>query len=493
LKFERLPKVLPGRHAPVPAPLAGKRIAGIAHDSRRIKPGWVFLAIRGHLRDGATFAQDAVDRGAAAVVAEAKLPLPPETPQFVVQDARRALAALANAFYGRPSRRLEIVGVTGTNGKTTTCFMLRSILEATGARCGLLGSIRYETGRRSLPASITTPESVDIQEFLSEMAAEGMKYAVMEVSSHALCMRRVDFIQFAAGVFTNLAPEHMDYHGTPENYRRAKERLFTRLGPCNHAVLNADDPAGKHMVERSCARRMMYGLRHAADVRAVIEEATLDGIAMRLTLGGAAMPVRLPVIGEHNVYNALAAAAAAHGLGLGLDAIREGLETLSPVAGRLETVPCEKDCRVLVNYAHTDHALAAVLGSLRKVTAKRILVVFGAGGDRDRDKRPRMGRVAERHADRVWITSDNPRSEAPDDIIKDIVAGTRQPRRLCIQPDRAAAIAEAIQAAETGDLVLIAGKGHERTQRFRDTVVPFDDRDAVRAAARTGLTETIAP
>jgi UDP-N-acetylmuramoyl-L-alanyl-D-glutamate--2,6-diaminopimelate ligase len=247
------------------------------------------------------------------------------------------------------------------------------------------------------------------------------------------------------------------------------------------------------MVKRSCARRMTYGLRHAADVRAVIEEATLDGIAMRLTLGGAAMPVRLPVIGEHNVYNALAAAAAAHGLGLGLDAIREGLETLSPVAGRLETVPCEKDCRVLVDYAHTDHALAAVLGSLRKVTAKRILVVFGAGGDRDRDKRPRMGRVAERHADRVWITSDNPRSEAPDDIIKDIVAGTRQPRRLCIQPDRAAAIAEAIQAAETGDLVLIAGKGHERTQRFRDTVVPFDDRDAVRAAARTGLTETIAP
>jgi UDP-N-acetylmuramoyl-L-alanyl-D-glutamate--2,6-diaminopimelate ligase len=482
VKLHRLPKILPGIHDAVPEEMADIRIGGIAHDSRRVKPGWVFVAIRGHLRDGAAFARDAVQRGAVAVVAESKLPLDDTIPQFVVDDARRALAALASSFHGRPSRNLEVIGVTGTNGKTTTCYMIRSILESTGERCGLLGTICYDTGRRSLPASITTPESVDVQEFMSEMVAQQMRYAVMEVSSHALCMRRIDFVQFAGAVFTNLAREHMDYHGNSENYRRAKEKLFTRLGPCNYAVLNADDPISARLIRRSCARQIWYGVKKSADIRAEIKDSSLDGINLSLTMNGATVPVLLPMIGTHNVYNALAAVGATHSLGLDIAQVADGLRNVSQVPGRLEAVDCEKNCRVLVDYAHTDHALEAVLASLRKVAPKRVLVVFGAGGDRDRDKRPRMGRVAEQGADMVWVTSDNPRSEAPEDIIGEIVAGARHPRRLNVQPDRQTAIAEALDAAEDGDLVLIAGKGHERTQRFKDTVVPFDDREAVRSA-----------
>ena len=482
MKVSQLARLLPGIHSPLSDEAEDLRVPGIAHDSRRVKPGFVFVAIPGTRRNGADFAADAVNRGAAAVVAERRFALPRPVPLYVVQDARRALAALAAAFHGRPSRRLEVIGVTGTNGKTTTTCMIRSILEAAGRPCGLLGTISYETGKRSLPAAITTPESVDVQEFLADMWRSGMKYAAMEVSSHALCMRRVDFVQFAAGVFTNLTPEHLDYHGNMTAYREAKARLFRTLGPAANAVINVDDPSSAAMIRATFANVVRYGIRNRADVSAKILETTIEGTRFRLRTARGGVDVAMPLIGLHNVYNALAAAAALMALGLDLDAVRNGLERMSFVPGRLETIPNDRGYKVLVDYAHTDQALEAVLASLRPLIRKRILVVFGAGGDRDRSKRPRMGRTVERGADLAWVTSDNPRGEEPDAIIEEILAGVRNRKRMRVRPDRQTAIDDAIRAARPGDLVLIAGKGHERTQRFKDTVVPFDDREAVRRA-----------
>ena len=480
MRLFKLPKLLPGIHAPLSEPHVDIEIAGVTQDSRCVKPGWVFVAIPGHQHDGADFADDAVVRGAMAVVAERPVCVLRPVPVFIVQDARRALAALANSFYLRPSRRLQVIGVTGTNGKTTTTYMIRSILGAAGRRCGVLGTISYETGRRSLPASITTPESVDIQKLFAEMLAEGMEYAAIEVSSHAMCMRRVDFVQFAAGVFTNLTSEHLDYHGTFAAYRKAKARFFQLLGPATYAVLNADDRNNGTMARATCATVLRYGLRGKSDVAASIRDASLDSTDFTLSCAEGQVDVRLPLIGRHNVSNALAAATATLALGCDLDAVRQGLQNMPPVPGRLEYVQCEKDCRVLVDYAHTDEALKSVLDSLRKLSPKRLIVVFGAGGDRDRTKRPRMGWVVAQGADVAWITSDNPRNEEPDEIIEDILSGIGSRRNVHVQPDRSAAISEALTAARPGDLVLIAGKGHERTQHFRDTVIPFDDREAIR-------------
>jgi UDP-N-acetylmuramoyl-L-alanyl-D-glutamate--2,6-diaminopimelate ligase len=482
VKLAKLPKILPGIHLSVPEEIAEVEVTGIAHDSRRIKPGWVFVAIPGHQRDGCDFIQDALSRGAVAIVSERPVRMEQRVPQFIVQDARRALAALANTYYGKPSRRMQVVGITGTNGKTTTSYMVRSILAHAGQRCGLLGTINYDTGRRQLQASITTPESVDIQEFLAEMVAEGMDSAVMEVSSHSLCMRRVDFVQFAVGVFTNLSPEHMDYHRTLTSYRDAKTRLFRGLGPASLAVLNADDKTSEHIARSTFAKVVWYGLKNHADVSAKVRKSGIDGTQMTLRCSAGEADISLPLIGIHNVSNALAAASVAMALGHDLALIREGLERMPIIPGRLEPVPCEKGCKVLVDFAHTDQALKSVLKSLRQVGGKRIIVVFGAGGDRDKTKRPRMGRVAEQYADLAWVTSDNPRGEEPMAIIEEILSGMKGRSRVRVQPDRQAAITEALQCAGPGDVVLIAGKGHERTQRFRDTVIPFDDREAVTRA-----------
>lgn len=482
MKLAKLPKILPGIHQAVPDALAEVEVTGIAHDSRRIKPGWVFVAVPGHQRDGVDFVQDAITRGAVAVVCEHAIKTQPPVIQFIVQDCRRALAALASAFYGKPSRKLQVVGITGTNGKTTTSYMIRSILRHAGQRCGMLGTINYDTGKRQLPASITTPESVDIQEFLSEMVSEGMDSAVMEVSSHSLCMRRVDFVQFAVGVFTNLSPEHMDYHRTLTAYRDAKTRLFRSLGPASLAVLNADDKASEHIARSTFAKVIWYGLKNHSDVTAKVNKSGIDGINMTLRCSAGEIDIALPLIGMHNVYNALAAASVAMAMGLDLSVIQPGLEQLPIIPGRLEPVPCAKACKVLVDFAHTDQALKSVLKSLREVSSKRIIVVFGAGGDRDKTKRPRMGRVVEQYADLAWVTSDNPRGEEPMAIIDEILSGMKSKSRVRVEPDRQSAITEALRNAQPDDVVLIAGKGHERTQRFRDTVIPFDDREAVTRA-----------
>jgi len=398
----------------------------------------------------------------------------------VVGSSRRALAALAAAYHGHPSRQVVTCGVTGTNGKSTTCSVLRSILRAAGHDAGLLGTLTYETGRRTLPARMTTPESPEIQQYLREMADAGLRHAVMEVSSHSLDLDRVAFVRFAVAIFTQLTPEHLDWHRTVWAYRESKAKLFAMLPPDGHAVLNLEDRSSRAFAQRTAARIWWYGLDPDADVHAEITGSGLTGMAFDLHTPSGTVPVRTRLVGEHNVRNAVAAAAGAHALGVPLEAIGQGIGDAETVNGRLDPVACGQRFAVLIDYAHTHDALRAVLSAVRPSVKGRILVVFGAGGDRDRTKRPKMGDVVSRLADLAWVTSDNPRSEDPLAIIAEIRAGASNPNTLCAEPDRRLAISAALSEANDDDLVLVTGKGHEREQVFRDGPVPFDDRDVVR-------------
>jgi len=482
MQLRSLVRSLPCLHACDFGDKATLEIRGIAHDSRRVRAGYIFFALVGTARDGHDYVASAISRGAVAVVAERPVSAAANVPQILVRHTRRALAEVSHRFFGRPSSAMDVVGITGTNGKTSVAHLCRSILRAGGHSCGLLGTIEYDTIRRTLPAGMTTPESMDIHQFLHEMAAEGGRHAVMEVSSHALDQHRTDFVRFAVGVFTNLTQDHLDYHGGMGAYREAKARLFEGLGPRSWAVLNADDPEHDFFAGRSCAGKIRYGLGEGADVRAVIRHASLDGVVFRLISPIGQATVRSSLVGRHNVYNALAAASCGVALGLDLDAIRAGIEEMPPVPGRLERVDCGQPFQVLVDYAHTPDALESVLSSLKDLVPGRLIVVFGAGGARDRKKRPLMGRAVEAKADLAWITSDNPRTEAPQDIIDDILAGITRRMLFRTEPDRGLAIRAALAAALPGDLVLIAGKGHETTQVLRDRAVPFDDREVARAA-----------
>jgi UDP-N-acetylmuramoyl-L-alanyl-D-glutamate--2,6-diaminopimelate ligase len=453
-----------------------------------------------------------VKRGAVAVVAQRRLHLAGAVPQFTVKDARRALAVLAHNFYQQPSRRLKVIGVTGTNGKSTTCYVTRSILEAAGRACGLLGTVEYSTGRSTRRAPMTTPDPTVIQALMHEMLEQGTTHAVMVVSSHALDQSRTDCIQFAAAVFTNLTGDHLDYHRTMEAYRQAKARLFLGLEPDSFAILNADDPTS--LTFATSAERIWYGLHAertagcgvpgycppalrpyvcAQDVRCSLEGSRFvlrifdkeDQGPGRTTRSGPfrsqSLLVSTPLVGKHNVYNALASAAAALSLGCSLHDVRTGLASARPVPGRLEPVaPSDSrqalPFRVLVDYAHTHGGLDSVLSALRPLVSGRLIVVFGAGGDRDTTKRPKMGRAVERWADLAWITSDNPRSENPCAILEEIYAGVRERGKFRKVEDRRLAIQQAISCAGQGDLVVIAGKGHETEQIYRNRLVQFDDR-----------------
>ena len=457
-------------------------IRGVIHDSRRVKKGFVFVAIKGAKFDGHDFAGEALEQGAAALVTERKLDTPEGIPQIVVPNARLALAALGACFYGEPSTQVRVIGVTGTNGKTTTTHLIKRIIEASGQQAGLIGTIGYQIGQRELPATTTTPESIDLQGYLADMVAANIRYAAMEVSSHALMQHRVAHLQFAAGVFTNLTRDHLDYHKTFEAYLDAKARLFEGLAPEAYAVLNADDPACGALRQRTRAHVVTYGITGAADVTARVQAVTLDGMTFELRSGSTKLEIQSPLIGKHNVYNALAASAVGLAFGLGPEVIKKGLEGLHGVPGRLEPVPNTQGLHILVDYAHTPDALENVLSALKPLVKGRLLLVFGCGGDRDRTKRPIMGAIGEKWADLFWITSDNPRTEDPLRIIAEIEAGVKDRARHRVEPDREAAIREAVKAARPGDLVLIAGKGHERYQIFKDTIVPFDDREAARKA-----------
>ncbi len=450
-------------------------VRGVTCDSRRVEAGTVFVAVPGNRLDGASFSDEAIRRGCAAIVCEDALPGAP-VPVIVVPSARQALADLSARFHDNPTAKLNVVGVTGTNGKTTTAWILRSIFEAAGEKAGLLGTIHHGLGARTVPSENTTPGADVLQRHFAEMAASGCKSAAMEVSSHALDQDRIRGVRFAAGVFTNLTRDHMDYHPTPEAYRDAKGRLFEALPARGIAALNADDPASDVYASRTQAHVVRYGIKRRAEVSGAVELGTFHGTRLRMRLGTEDLVIHTRLVGTHNAYNMLAAAACTWAMGYDLEHIKAGLENLAAVPGRLEPVDAGQDFAVLVDYAHTDDALRNVLECLKPLLRGRLIAVFGCGGDRDRGKRPKMARVASQLADQVILTSDNPRSEDPMDIIREIDAGIEAKSKRLIEPDRRLAIKLALSLARREDAVLIAGKGHETCQIFRDQAHAFDDR-----------------
>ena len=475
--------------------LAGRPdVSGIAYDSRQVKPGAIFVALRGVNADGTRFAPQAIANGAVAVVAETARPAGLTVDWIQVPSARAALAELSAAFYRNPSEELVLVGITGTNGKTTTSYVLSSIFEAAGMKCGRIGTIGYRVGAREIDASRTTPEAPELQQMLRGMLAEGCGACVMEVSSHALALRRADNLRFAAAIFTNLTRDHLDFHGDMEAYFSAKRRLFEILPEGAVGVINVDDRRGPDMVSAT-RRPVTYAIDGAADVRPGPLTFTLEGLAFEVRTPRGTLHVRSSLVGRPNAYNILAAAAAAMALDLPFSAIESGIKRLENVPGRFQVVSdTADDVRVIVDYAHTDDALKNLLETARPLASGRVVTVFGCGGDRDRTKRPLMGAVAARLSDLVIVTSDNPRSEDPERIIEEIRRGIVMPADR-IAPkgqqrgtpslaivDRREAIEKAIKDAKPGDLVLIAGKGHEKYQVIGDKTLPFDDVDVARAA-----------
>ncbi len=461
-------------------------VKGLTHDSRQVKAGFIFCVLRGQREDGHRYIQDAIDRGAVAVVSDRAIGVSrgPVT-SVQVRDPREALAMLARAFYNDPSRQMQVVGITGTNGKTTTAFMVRDILRAAGRRAGMLGTVEYEIGDRIIPAGRTTPEAPDVQKMLAEMARVGCRAAVMEVSSHALVQKRVTGVEFDVAVFTNLTHDHLDYHLTVPQYFEAKALLFQGLAGQKKeacAVVNADDPWGARLIQLPGLKIpvITYGMQAGAMVCA--ERIHVGGqgseVAVRTPWGAVSLNLKLP--GRFNVHNALAALAACGALRIDPAAAAAALAQLSSVPGRLEEIKSAHGFQVFVDYAHTDDALQNVLATLREITRHRLIVVFGCGGNRDAGKRPLMGGVVARMADYAILTSDNPRKENPSEIIAQIRAGMQATHEYEVVEDRYEAIVRALSLAEKGDVVLIAGKGHENYQEFANTVIPFDDRQVVR-------------
>jgi UDP-N-acetylmuramoyl-L-alanyl-D-glutamate--2,6-diaminopimelate ligase len=471
---------------------------GVTHDSRCVEPGWVFVALRGLKADGMQFASKAIAAGAAAIVADREpthgagsapgSPAdPPTVPWVLVKDARLALAWLAAEFFRHPSREMRVVGITGTNGKTTTGYLVSSIIEAAGTRCGLMGTVTYRIGADELTATRTTPEAPEVQRMMRQMVAAGCGACVMEVSSHALALRRTDSIHFAAAIFTNLTRDHLDFHVNMEDYAAAKRRLFDMLPADAPAVVNIDDPRGAAMGEAG-GRPVTYAINRAADVTPGPLSFSFAGLDFDARTPRGSVHVRSPLVGRPNVYNLLAAVGVTAALGLPLEAIERGVAKLGGVPGRFERASSpDDDIIVIVDYAHTDDALRNLLEMARPLAQRRLITVFGAGGDRDRTKRPLMGLVAARLSDVVVITSDNPRSEDPARIIDEVNRGA-QPEmkqrgaRVLTIVDRREAIHHAVTCAEADDVVLIAGKGHEKYQEIGDVKLPFDDVAVAREA-----------
>jgi UDP-N-acetylmuramoyl-L-alanyl-D-glutamate--2,6-diaminopimelate ligase len=440
------------------APVA---VTDLAYDARDARPGSLFFCVPGVRADGHDFAPEAVDAGAVALVVERPLDL--DVPQLVVPDARAAMAPVADEFFDTPSDELEVVGVTGTNGKTTTTFLLYAILAAAGRRPGLIGTIEARVGGERRGVKHTTPEAIDLQRLFREMLDAGDRSVAMEASSHASALHRLDRVRFAALVFTNLSHEHLDFHEDMEDYFQAKRRLFVIGRP--PAAVNIGDEYGRRLAwELDDA--LTFGFADDAQVG----PSELEGVDLKLR-------------GRFNVENALGALAAARLLGIDEDAIKRGLESVRGVPGRFESIEEGQPFQVIVDYAHKPLALESLLRAVRDLSSGRVICVFGCGGDRDREKRPQMGRIATELADLVIVTNDNPRSEDPQAIIDAIVAGAVSD--VDVEPDRADAITRAVELAREGDVVVIAGKGAEPGQQFGDRVVPFDDREAARTALRT--------
>jgi UDP-N-acetylmuramoyl-L-alanyl-D-glutamate--2,6-diaminopimelate ligase len=475
---------LPEKHSTGPQ---DPDITAIVYDSRRAAPGSLFVCIEGEHFDGHDFARDAVAKGACAVIAERFADMPADLPIIIVPDTRQALPVLANRFFDHPSRKMKLVGVTGTKGKTTTTYLVESIFQQAGLCAGVIGTLGARIRGESVPLDRTTPESVDLQELLARMVSEDVNAAVMEVSSHALVMRRTEGCEYDVGVFTNLTHDHLDFHHTLDEYLDAKLILFKSYpresGKRFTSVINTDDPSGERVLRESLGEKLTFGIRNDADISASNISAGANGVAFDVKCPAGEFHVDLRIGGTFNVYNSLAAVGAACALGIEIGAIKAGLESVTSVAGRFESVDRGQDFGVIVDYAHSPDSLENVLRAARELTTGRLIVVVGCGGDRDRAKRPVMGGIASELADVCVVTSDNPRSEDPKSIIDEILVGTSG-HRAAVEAivDRREAIHRALEIAESGDLVVVAGKGHETYQIFRDRTIHFDDREVVREA-----------
>jgi len=456
-------------------------VKGITYDSRRAEKDFLFVAIHGFKVDGHNFIRQAWKKGARAFVIEKDVNFPlPGAALIKVSSSRSALAQISNIFYGFPSQKIKVVGITGTNGKTTTTYLIQSIFKKAGLKVGRISTIDYNVGEVSYPATVTTPESKDLQELFKKMVERGMDWVVMEVSSHSLVLHRVEEIDFDWAVFTNLSPEHLDFHHSMDKYLEAKLSFFRKMGQKKKSAINIDDPVSERILKNTNCQVVTYGMIRKADFVADV----LNSSSFLLRAKGKKTKISSSLLGIHNVYNALAAAAVTIEEAVPLNLVKEGLEDVKRIPGRLELIHNKASLKIYVDYAHTQDGLEKVLRALRKINKGKLIVVFGCGGDRDIYKRPLMGKVAFQNSDLCIITSDNPRSEDPKFIISQIEEGLRNSgakpsKDYFLIPDRREAIAFALNKLSKNDTLLVAGKGHERVQIFKDRVIKFNDKDVI--------------
>ena len=453
-----------------------KEVKFITDDSRKVSEGSIFVCIKGARFDGHDVAEEMLKKGAVCVVCERDLGLPG---QIVVENTRKAISLMCANYFGRPADKLKLIGITGTNGKTTTAFLVKNMLKKLGCKAGLIGTVKNMAGDKEYPAALTTPESFELHSLFNEMVNEGCEYCVMEVSSQALAQYRVEGLHFAAGVFTNLTQDHLDYHGTFENYAEAKSMLFTHSDIC---ILNLDDEHAMSMLRNTNGRMVTYSVNQdESDYTAKYIRYKNDGIEYELVTMGYVERVKVGIPGEFTVYNSMAAAVTLIELGFDFSKVLYALSLSEGVKGRIEVVPTDTDYTVIIDYAHSPDGLENIISSLRKIAKSRIITVFGCGGDRDKTKRPIMGAIAAKLSDVIVVTSDNPRTEDPDAIIEDVLAGVKGSKvKKIVEVNRTQAIRAAINEAETDDIVLLAGKGHETYQIFGTEKIHYDEREIVR-------------
>lgn len=464
-------------------------VAGLACDSKKVSDNFIFVAIKGNNIDGHSFIKEALNKGARGVIVQipnslpvrqaGKSQIPKNIAVIEVKDTRQALAKLAAEFYGNPSKKVKVIGITGTNGKTTISYLIEAILQEAGYEAAVIGTVNYRFKNRVINSKNTTPGPLELQVMLADILKEGIDYTVMEVSSHALDQHRTDGINFRYAIFTNLSQDHLDYHHNLEDYFEVKSRLFKSLKPESCAIINQDDAYARRLNGLTCAKLVTYGIEDKAQVRAENIIFDINHTEFILSAQGNKIKFRTLLIGRHNVYNVLASISLGLKEGLDLSVIRSAVEKFKVVPGRLQRIDFKGDFAVFVDYAHTEDALSNVITTLRQVTRRKVIVVFGCGGERDKTKRPKMGQVVSELADYAVITSDNPRSENPESIIEDIKKGIKK-QNFSIMADRRDAIKKALTLAKTGDIVLIAGKGHENYQILKDKVISFDDCQVVR-------------
>lgn len=480
---KKIKELFKGFGETAPQNVAELAVTGVQFDSRRVVPGNLFVAVRGFTTDGHDYLPMAQEKGAAAAVVERDVDSI-KIPQIKVRDSRKALAYLAANFYRPEIDQLTLVGITGTNGKTTTSFLAQSVLETAGLPSGLIGTIQYRIGQKKVDAWNTTPESADVAAMLFELAEQKFKACVLEVSSHALALKRVDGLRFKVGVFTNLTRDHLDFHKTFEDYFASKMHLFDLLTHDGTAVINIDDDYGKKAADRIEHAVLTFGQSPKADIHPLKAQVYLKGIEMECGTPFGAIEIKSPLTGDFNVQNILAAVGVGLALHIPLEEIRLGIKRMERVPGRLESYEIKHGVRAVIDYSHTPDSLEKALQTLRAMTQGRLLVVFGAGGDRDTGKRPLMGRVAEQLADVVFVTSDNPRNEDPQKIIDDILQGMEEEQKRQVIVDRKQAIFAAVQEAQLGDVILIAGKGHETYQIIKGQKFDFDEVAILKEAAK---------